>query len=90
MADVLAGNEFDSRQSALSAFSPLILIVGRTELPLLLFPSFLFVPPPPVFPGHGNSQIYILDGRSLKTLFFGDRDFALHHSMQMSRLCYNC
>ena len=28
-------------------------LVGRTELPLLLFPSFLFVPPLPVFLGMG-------------------------------------
>ena len=60
----LAGNEFDSRQSALSAFSPLILIVGRTDrAPPSSFSFLPFCAAAAGFPGHGNSQIYILDGR---------------------------
>ena len=77
----LVGNEFDSRQSTLSAFSPLILIVGSPRprlIPLLLscLPFCAVV----VVPGHGNSQIYIFDALFFDTFFeLCERDFAAPH-----------
>ena len=42
-------------------------LVGQSS-PFFFLP-LLFVPPPPVFPGHGNSQIYILDDGRRKHYF---------------------
>ena len=73
----MVGNEFDSRQSTLSAFSPLILIVGAPLASLDPPSSFCAVV---VVPGHGNSQIYIFDALFFDTFFeLCERDFAAPH-----------
>ena len=67
-------------------------LVGRTELPLLLFSFLPFCAAAAGFSWAWEfTDLHIgRRSRSPKTLFFGDRDFALHHPMQMSRLCYDC